>query len=214
MSEFIVRPFAFMRLTHEGLRDGFTRLREAASAGVDEAREAFAALSPVIALHAAQEEQVFFPLLDERFDEVVRKAGLREAHAREHALQGALEDALARGDLDATRAAVEAWTSSFEAHLRDEEEVMMPLTEKLEGRAGHVRRILEVDWAALKRDHLPYVTRSLARTKPYGVVRTFVSAVQASAGDGWAELEPIVRAGLLDPQVAQLTEDGHLSRPS
>lgn len=219
MSEPDVRPFAFMRLTHEALRSGFTALREAAAAGdLTVARSSFEALRAVIDLHALQEEEVFFPLLDDKFDGVVRQAGLREAHVREHAHQRAVETALARGDAASAHAAIEGWAGSFETHLQAEEDVMMPLTEKvaptLEGRAAHVRQILEVDWRALKSTQLPYVLGELGRTKPYGPLRMYVAALQVSAADAWSELEPIVRATLSDTQIAQLTAHGHLSASS
>ncbi|MCA9557004.1 MAG: hemerythrin domain-containing protein, partial [Myxococcales bacterium] len=176
-TDFTVRPFAFMRLTHEALRAGFADIRAAVHEGasVDAVRARYVDLARCIAVHAAQEDQMFFPILDARFDGAVRDADLRTAHAREDALQAAFEDALERADRDALRVAVDAWAPSFEAHLADEEAVMMPLTQTVadtpEGRAAVVRRIMEVDWEGMKRDQLGYVTASLAATKPLGPVR-------------------------------------------
>lgn len=217
MSEFVVRPFAFMRLTHDALRVGFAELGGAIESGdLAGARERHAALTTVIALHAAQEERVFFPLLDERFDKAVAEAGLRDLHVREHGLESAFASALASGDLAAAGEAFTAWNQSFEDHLKREEDVMMPLTEKvdptLEGRARAVKSIMDLDWERLKSVQLPYVVSALARTKPLGgPVRMFVSAVQTSAAGSWGELEPIVRASLSAEQASQLAAWGHLS---
>lgn len=219
MSEFVVRPFAFMRLTHDALRGGFASLRAAANAGdIGAAASEWRALSAVIALHMKQEDQAFFPLLDALFDEAVTKAGLHDAHRREGKHEAAVRAAFAASDLDGLRQALDAWAPSFEAHLSDEEDVMMPLTEKVaptfEGRAAAVREILEVDWAALNSVHLPYVVRVLAETKPYGPVRMFVASVQAAAGPGYVELEPAIRGALPGDLVSMLVEHGHLGQAS
>ena len=215
MSAFTPRPFAFMRMTHEALRAGFATLATAAEAGeLDTVRDEYARLRRVIEVHAAQEERAFFPLLDRLFDGAVAKAGLRDAHAREEAHQQAFEAALAGDDAAAVRQALSAWSGSFETHLVDEETVMMPLTQKvaptLEGRAAAVGDILAVDWQALKDDHLPYVTASLAANKPYGPTRMFVSALQIAAGDRYAELAPIVAASVPAAVGDQLRVHGHL----
>ncbi len=219
-AEFTVRPFAFMRLTHDALRAGFAQLRAAVldGASIDTVRARAADLARCIAVHAAQEDQVFFPLLDARFDGAVRVAGLRAAHTREDALQAALEAALERADRDALALAVDAWAPSFEAHLTDEEAVMMPLTQRvadtIEGRAAVVRRIMEVDWEGMKQDQLGYVTARLAETKPLGPVRMFVAAVQAAAADAYPELEPILRGALPPAHRQALHGMGHLSAPA
>jgi hypothetical protein len=203
-----------MSLTHEALRAGFAQLRDATGSGdVAALRAVYEELARVIALHAQQEEQAFFPLLDDRFDGAVAKAGLREAHAQEHALQVELEHALARGDRDAARAAIDAWEGSFERHLVVEEEVMMPLTSAVSptvaGRAQAVRGIMEVDWEGLKATQLPYVVASLAAHKPYGPLRMFFAAVQLSAGDAYDELEPFIRAALPADKAELLASHGH-----
>ncbi len=217
MTDFTVRPFAFMRLTHDALRAGFAEVRAAIAAGSApaEVRETYGALRRALELHAAQEEQVFFPVLDERCGGAVREAGLRDAHEREEAHQLAFEAALAEGEQRAMAATIEAWAPSFEAHLADEEAIMMPLTHKTadtaEGRALVVRRIMETDWEALKRDQLGYVVASLSRTKPFGPLRMYVAAVQVAAGSAYGELEPIVRAALPAEQLQKLTSLGHLA---
>lgn len=216
MSEFMVRPFAFMRLTHEALRAGFAQLREASGAGdLGAARQAWATLAGVVAIHKRHEEEAFFPLLDDRFDGAIAAAGLRAVHADEADHERAVEAALAAGDLPALHAALAAWAPSFEAHLVEEETIMMPLTQRVaptvEGRAAAVRAILEVDWDGLRDVHLPQVARALAATKPYGPVRMFVAAVQAAAGDRYPELEPSLRAALPAETVATLASHGHLA---
>jgi hypothetical protein len=84
----------------------------------------------------------------------------------------------------------------------------------VEGRAQEVRRILDVDWGALKEKHLPYVTASLATHKPYGPLRMFVAAVQLCASEAYSELEPIIRNAISAEQAAMLTQHGHLTAAS
>ena len=217
MSQFTVRPFAFMRLTHEALRAGFQELVYMAEghAPVEELRARYAALARVIALHARQEEEVFFPILDAVADNAVTKAGLRDTHEHEEDNQAAVEAALKNGDIALICATLQAWAPDFESHLAEEEAVMMPLTRQvadtLEGRAAAVRHIMAVDWQELMEAHLPYVTRALGQTKPYGPVRMFVAAVQAASGERYAEIEPILMAALPLEVVMRLGSHGHFS---
>ena len=97
--------------------------------------------------------KTLFPMLDGGFDQAVERAGLREAHVQEAGHQRTLEAALAQEDLMAARAALSTWAPSFEAHLVDVEDVMMPLTERVAptpaGRAAAVKAIMDVDWQGL-----------------------------------------------------------------
>lgn len=215
MSQFNVRPFAFMRLTHEALREGILALQAHADDGdLAAVNDEYVRLRAVIDIHAAQEEGRFFPLLDELFDGAVAKAGLREAHEREESHQAAFEGALAVRDVRAVREALAAWAVSFEAHLADEEAVMMPLTQRvaptLEGRAAAVRTLLEVDWDGLRTHHLPYVVRTLAATRPFGPTRMFIAALQLAAGERYGELAPVVEDALPAALRDQLSALGHL----
>lgn len=214
MSEFNVRPFAFMRLTHEALRAGLsTLLRHAGAGDLEAVRGEYATLRRVIEIHAAQEEKSFFPLLAGRFPEDFDLSVMLAAHEREEALQEAFEGALDADDLAAVQKVLADWADSFEQHLVDEETVMMPLTQRvapdLEGRAAAVRDILHVDWEALKGEHLPYVVASLAANKPYGPVRMFVAALQHAAGDRFSELAPVVLSSVSDDVGAKLRAHGH-----
>lgn len=197
------------------LRAGFAALSRAAADGdLDAIRGEYGELRKAIAVHQLHEDEVFFPMLDEQFDGAVRDAGLRETHVAEEERQAAFEAALASNDLAAVRSALEAWAAPFEAHLVHEEEVMMPLTQKvaptLEGRAAAVGRILDADWRALEVDHLPYVVRTLGTTKPYGPVRMFVAALQVSAGERYTRLAPIVDRWLPGGVADMLRVHGHL----
>lgn len=215
MSEFVPRPFAFMRLTHEALRVGFAELGGCAERGdIEGAAAVWNGLRDVVALHKQQEEEAFFPLLDEQFDGAVERAGLRSTHLEEEEHERMIEAAIAAGDADALRRAWATWSAAFERHLFEEEEVMMPLTQRvaptIEGRARAVRTLLDVDWNGLRDRQLPYVVSALERARPFGQLRMFVAAVQLSSGDRYDELVPVIRGALSEDAAAQLANLGHL----
>lgn len=215
MSEFVPRPFAFMRLTHEALRVGFSELGECADRGdMEGAAAVWSDLSRVVVLHKRQEEEAFFPLLDDRFEGAVERAGLRSTHHEEEEHERAIEVALSAGDAETLRGVWGTWAPAFERHLSDEEEVMMPLTQRVaptvEGRARAVRELFDVDWDGLRDRQLPWVVSALERGRGFGQLRMFVSAVQLSSGDRFGELVPAIRGALSADAAAQLEKLGHL----
>ncbi len=173
------------------------------------------ALQGAIQLHARHEEEVFFPLLDRLFDDAVLNANLRDAHEREDKYEAALIAALEAEDIDAVRDAITAWAPSFEKHLVDEEEVMMPLTQRVhetvEGRAAAVADIVALDWSTFQEKQLPYVLRSLSDTKPYGPLRMYVAAVEISTGERFSELQSIIATNVAPEKADLLRQHGHLT---
>ena len=128
MSEFVVRPFAFMRLTHEAIRIERNALvghaeAHATNPGAETlaaARRSMADLKRAIELHAKQEESGFFPMLDAKFDAAATEAGFFDEHTDEHGRMGILDDALADSAASTAEgaakllAAVQAWAEANE----------------------------------------------------------------------------------------------------
>ncbi|MCO4747246.1 MAG: hemerythrin domain-containing protein [Proteobacteria bacterium] len=228
---FVVRPFAFMRLTHEGIRAGLAEVGAALEtleaepnlAHRQSLHDTMEALCRVIHVHADIEEDGFFPLLDSQFANAAGNAGFAKEHVEEDAchdrVRAAIEgladptDASARGVL---REAVAVWLASCEAHLLHEEEVMMPLTQKVhatqEGRAAAVGKIIaSVPEEQVDGTLLPYVLERLEKTKPFGPLRMFVEATRMSMGpDRFARAAPVVRTHLSAEAVGKLESLGSL----
>ena len=224
---FTVRPFAFMRLTHEAIRVERAALlahaeafaAQPTAAGLDAVRASLEELQRGIALHALQEEQGFFPLLDARFDAVATQAGFFAEHEAEHARFDALDAAVAAaGDASAPAAAslleaVRAWADANEAHLKHEEGIMMPLTQRvadtLEGRAAAVRGIIDAaDAEATAAWQVGWVLSRLHTHRPFGKVRMYVAALEATHAADLHRIQPAIRAALPPAMVAKLSELG------
>eukprot|EP00741_Cyanophora_paradoxa_P020101 tig00021234_g19402.t1 len=185
------RPFAFMRMTHEAVRAGLKECAtavgklegegEGAEAALGELRAAYEAVTAAIAVHARTEDGQFFPLLDRLF-EGVASSKLAHLHELEEREQAAVRAALAAQPLDAAelKRAVAQWLEDHEKHLTIEEEIMMPLTEKIGKdwmeRGAEVRKFLTAypaDTEAL----LKYAAPRLAGQK----LQLFASAIQGSS---------------------------------
>lgn len=225
---FTIRPFAFMRLTHEAVRAGAAEALElAASLAADPSMETFAQLEAVYAqtrrgieIHAKLEEGAFFPLLDERFDRVCTREGLADEHADDdlrdtaiHAALGAFRDAPTRGNAATVHSRFADWEGETERHLKHEEDVMMPLTMKVadspQGRARAVRAIIDVAWDEVVEELCPWVAQSLEKTKPFGPLRMFTSAVMVTHDPSERDrLSAPLRRALSASSVDRLTSVG------
>ena len=185
-----------MRLTHDAIREGMNDLQKAASeleqgpTALSKVQSTLAELRRCILLHAKQEDERFFKILNELFDGVVDKAGIPREHEVDIKDVRTVEERLAefgagRATAAAVREALNHWVAAAEAHLVHEEEVMMPLTEKVadavEGRAAAVHRILSVDLDEYRAHQLPYVTRQLSRAEQPGKLRMYVAALKLVA---------------------------------
>ena len=139
MSEPEISVPAVMRNYHEVLRNDLAKVLAPLAAAGDVAgfAPAWDAYRRAIAVHAAMEDGVegagggSTAMLDHYFDGAAGSAVFRAEHIREHALQDTVTAALAQG-ADALRAAFEAYRALAEAHLKHEEDVMMPLVARLD----------------------------------------------------------------------------------
>ena len=139
MSEPEVSVPAVMRNYHEVLRNDLAKVLAPLAAAGDLAAfgPAWDAYRRGIAVHAAMEDGVegagggSAAMLDHYFDGAAGAAVFRAEHVREHAAQDAVTAALGQG-VGALRAAFAAYQALAEAHLKHEEDVMMPLVARLD----------------------------------------------------------------------------------
>ena len=138
MTEPEVSVPAVMRNYHEVLRNDLAKVLAPLAAEGDVAgfAKAWSAYTAAIAVHAAMEDGVegagggSAAMLDHYFDGAAGAAVFKEEHVREHAGQRTVTAAIAEGPA-ALRAAFEAYRALAEAHLKHEEDVMMPLIVRL-----------------------------------------------------------------------------------
>ena len=138
MTEPEVSVPALMRNYHEVLRNDLAKvLAPLAEAGdVAGFATAWAGYRAAIAVHAAMEDGVegsgggSTAMLDHYFDGAAGAAIFREEHVQEHAHQNIVTAAISQGAA-ALPAAFEKYRAAAEAHLKHEEDVMVPLVMRL-----------------------------------------------------------------------------------
>ncbi len=138
MTEPEVSVPAVMRNYHEVLRNDLEKvLAPLAEAGdVAGFSSAWADYRAAIGVHAAMEDGVegsgggSTAMLDHYFDGAAGSAVFRAEHVQEHALQGTVPAANEQAS-DAVRAAFGKYRVAAEAHLKHEEDVMVPLVIRL-----------------------------------------------------------------------------------
>ncbi len=138
MTEPEVSVPAVMRNYHEVLRNDLAKvLAPLAEAGdIPGFSSAWADYRAAIAVHAAMKDGVAgsgggsTAMLDHYFDGAAGSAVFREEHVQEHAHQGIVTAAIGQG-ASALRAAFGEYRVAAEAHLKHEEDVMVPLVIRL-----------------------------------------------------------------------------------
>ena len=138
MTEPDVSVPAAMRNYHEVLRNDLAKVLAPLAAAGDVAgfAPAWRDYCAAIAVHAAMEDGVegaggSAAMLDHYFDGAADAPAFKDEHVQEHAGQRAVTAALGDGP-DAVRSAFERYRTLAEAHLKHEEDVMMPLVARLE----------------------------------------------------------------------------------
>lgn len=137
MSEPEVSVPAVMRNYHEVLRNDLAKvLTPLAEAGDPRFAAAWDGYCRAIAVHAAMEDGVegsgggSTAMLDYYFDGAAGAVVFKEEHIQEHAHQRVVTAAIGDGP-DALRATFEQYRAAAEAHLKHEEDVMVPLVIRL-----------------------------------------------------------------------------------
>jgi len=186
VKKFVVRPFAVMRLSHEAIRFAVKDIEEASKdkdVKIDRLQTIYNDLERMFALHGQQEDDVFFPLLDKKFDEIISKKGILSIHSEDTKLRNNIKESF--DSKDKLIKALKEWTDHLSEHMKVEEEVMMPLTMKtadsVEERGAIVRNIINVNRKEFTQYQFEYVLNKLVKHKPFGAVLMYCKAVQMAS---------------------------------
>ena len=165
------QPFSIMRLTHEAIRAGLNNLEELSNnlspATVPTLKTAFGEVKRVIELHANQEDNAFYPPLEEKRPNVTH--AFSEEHEAEHRaferLTRQMEN-LEENDADLTeiQLSMKDWIAQHRAHLVHEEDILMnilPKTFTYVESVVVVRSILEYDLPEFEQFQLGWVFERL-----------------------------------------------------
>jgi hypothetical protein len=210
MTEPEVSVPAVMRNYHEVLRNDLGKVLPALVDAGDVAAFAAAwqAYTTAIAVHAAMEDGVegagggSAAMLDHYFDGAAGAGMFREEHVDEHAMQAAVTAAIGAGAA-AVRAAFAAYRVFAEAHLKHEEDIMMPLVARLpEPKAPlFARWCLSAGIAHGDFEHFvahgvaSLAAHGSAKNTPAGATRVFVHALKTVCTPAqWVHYLPVARA--------------------
>jgi len=165
------QPFSIMRLTHEAIRTGLNHLEalnnELSPARAPELKTAFGEVKRVIELHANQEDNAFYPPLEEK------RPNITHAFTEEHEVEHRAFDKLSRqmenlpeeaSALAEIQASLEDWITQHRAHLAHEEDILMkilPKTFTYVESVAVVRSILEYDLSEFEQFQLGWIFKRL-----------------------------------------------------
>jgi hypothetical protein len=224
MTEPEVSVPAIMRNYHEVLRNDLAKVLAPLAERGDLAgfAPAWRAYVDAIAVHAAMEDGVagagggITAMLDLHFDGAANAALFHAEHVEEHELQAAVTRAIPLG-VGALRDAFAAYRGCAEAHLLHEEDIMMPLVNRLprEGKAA-----LFAQWCVSAgiahggfKHLVAHGVASLAafgstKNSPVGATRVFVHSLKTvCTPEQWARYGPVARsAAPVDVWAAVLAE--------
>lgn len=210
MTEPEVSVPAVMRNYHEVLRNDLAKVLAPLAAAGDLAGFATAwdGYCAALAVHAAMEDGVegagggSAAMLDYYFDGAAGALVFKEEHVREHANQRVVTAAIDEGPV-ALRVAFETYRVAAEAHLKHEEDVMVPLVMRLPNpkapkfaqwcvSAGIAHGAFE-HFVAHGVESL--ATYGSAKNTPAGATRVWVHSLKAVCSpEQWAAYLPIARA--------------------
>lgn len=214
MTEPDVSVPAVMRNYHEVLRNDLSKVLSplASNGDLPGFAAAWKAYTGAIAVHAAMEDGIegagggSAAMLDHYFDGAAGAAAFKDEHVREHAMQRAVTNAIANGAA-ATGAAFGAYREFAEAHLRHEEDIMMPLVARLPS----PKAPLFASWcltAGIAHGGFEHfvahgvaslATHGSAKNSPAGATRVFVHALKTVCTPAqWARYLPIARGAAPD----------------
>lgn len=222
-NKFVVRPFAVMRLTHEAIRAGMKDLKDALeqlSEDCDNIEQCglikiFGDLERCIIIHAKQEDSVFFPLLNDKFDNIIKTESIPPTHDNDEQQRLKIQSIFDKGcdSKNELVSIINEWIESHEQHLKLEEKVMMPLTKKtadsVQERGKIVRSIINIDRKEFSEYQFEYVLNQLVKTKPFGPVLMYCKATQmASTQDEYNQIKHKIKTIVGDEMWKKLDAKG------
>lgn len=179
--------FAVARNTHEAFRWAIKEMTESldasnTSAFADQWKQYVRNLD----VHEVMESDGMFPLLLEYNPEV---SELATEHENQKALMAAVDQAVEKGEVSAMKSSFEAWKEDQLAHLKHEEDIMMPITKKVgdspQGRSEvfHTRVMPALEKSNDYDFHLGWVIQKLstygsASQPPEVAVRAYAHGLQ------------------------------------
>jgi len=210
MTEPEVSVPAVMRNYHEVLRNDLAKVLAPLAAAGDLAGFATAwdGYCAAISVHAAMEDGVegsgggSAAMLDYYFDGAAGASVFMEEHVHEHAHQGVVTVAIGEGPA-ALRTSFETYRVAAEAHLKHEEDVMMPLVARLSSPKApkFAQWCVSAGIAHGGFEHfVAHGVQSLAtygsgKNTPAGATRVWVHALKTVCSpEQWAAYLPIARA--------------------
>jgi hypothetical protein len=160
------RPFEVMFLTHTAIQIGVDAAVDAIERRSIVAKWKWKGLSDTIENHAKQEDKVLYPLANEMADDVCATEDFLGEHHEEEKLRMRITEDLSKGRIDdEVFARVRAWRDVFLAHVKHEEEHLIPLLREsaisVEERGAVVRKIIAYDRAWFMRKEVPFVLKQL-----------------------------------------------------
>jgi len=213
MTEPEVSVPAVMRNYHEVLRNDLSKVLTplAQTGAVADFAAAWQGYCKAIAVHAAMEDGVegagggSAAMLDLHFDGAAGAALFAAEHVEEHAMQHAVGDAIPNG-AEAVRSAFASYRVFAEAHLKHEEDIMMPLVARLPMSA---KPALFATWclsAGIAHGEFEHFvahgvqslsTFGSAKNTPVGATRVFVHALKTLCTPmQWATYGPVARRAM------------------
>lgn len=165
------QPFSIMRLTHEAIRAGLNNLeainKDLSVASMPQLKSSFQDVKRVIELHASQEDNAFYPPLEEKLPNVTKDFSDEhdeEFRAFEKLTQQIENTDKDNFDLSELQSSMAEWIQQHRAHLVHEEEILMGILPKaftyVESVAV-VRSILEYDLPEFEQFQLAWVFERL-----------------------------------------------------
>ncbi len=151
--------FAIMRNGHEVLRGSVHDASDALKAdNLDAFSTEYSNLLKWQEVHALMEDGDntrlgVFGVLNKEFEGVAKQNGLNDIHDQVHAAEKAVHDALASGDLEATRSAWESFVEVNENHYVEEEKVMMPKVGEMAKAGKNMKQVMKDEILPLAIEH-------------------------------------------------------------
>ncbi len=161
----------------------------------------------------------FFAALDAASGGAVTAAGIPGEHDHDRAEQALVDAAAARGDAAALAAAFTRFAAEHEAHLKHEEDVMMPLTMKIgampeeRGRKAN-KSLLRPMLPEFEAFHLKWILQKLLKHKPAEATRVFICGLQVTSTPAeYVRFLPTIAAEVPAPVFAAMDAEFGIAGP-